>query len=212
MKNKLILQSIFILALIFTLSSNAHASVVTGVLSSAGVNTYSNTGGLISGTVGTSTNTGGSQVSGTLGNSTISGSVIGGTSTGGGGGSTSNNIAFAPTVGGVVLGASTSSSDTSPVNINSFSDDNTALQTNNEGYVLGAENRNEEIAVTGDFIPEAQASQVDQTADVINVGGGLSFDWFWIIVLFLVLVAISMYIYSRSKDRRKYDFNQGQNL
>lgn len=200
MKQKIILKSIFTFALFLVLSSSVYSSEITGNLSSAGVNTSTNTIGSIGGTVGS-----GSEVTGTLGSGNISGNVGGGGSSGGGGGGggSSGMLALLSTANGSVLGVSTVSTD--PVYTDTNITTNTKTTPQKDIYIDNTES-NTHIAYNNDPIQEVQAESIDSGISAAVGGSGFNFgSWFWISLLVLLIIAIAMYIDSRrdKKDKPK---------
>ncbi len=182
MKNKIIIKSFFLLALMF--STPALASEVTGNLSSNGINNNQITGS-ISGSV-VSTNTGG----------------------GGGGGSgggiiTSGGSSVPNQATGSVLGASTQQNDP-PYRTSIISNDGNAVQTNPGTLAIATVGFIDEPSFVDVPVAEASASTMME-ASTIKTGFNLS-SWIWVIIALLAIMLVT-YIYN-NRDERKNKIQQ----
>lgn len=182
MKTKILLKSFLALTLIVTFGTYAHASEVTGTLSSSSSNA----------------NTTGSEVGGTPGSGTLSGNVVGSNS----GGSSSGGSRSNP---GIVLGEATVSTNESslPSNVsadgtylvasNNFprSTDQTGVEVTPDGEVLGTE--------IAQLTPSVQNNMQLSDSNTMSMG-----TWFWIIFLALIVILTTVYfLYSRKDDKNK---------
>ncbi|MFA6520416.1 MAG: hypothetical protein WCT44_02285 [Candidatus Paceibacterota bacterium] len=183
MKHNILLKSFLVLTLIFTLSSHAYASEVTGTLSSSNTGNENSTSGSMSGTVSSPPS-----------------------ESGGGDGSSSSSGSRRST--GTVLGASTE--PTNATTTNYFSNDGTAFVPSSRSLAIspGTDEATDDSAMitNNEDVLGAETAEAASPTQVAAAGVGLGnlsgMAWFWIILLILLLLAVIIYVYTRQGKSR----------
>ncbi len=170
-------MSLSVAALILVAMSSAHASEVTGNLSSGNTAYGDDVNGSISGTVTSPNTTSNSNSGGSSGRSNSSSTNTTGTS------------------GDVDVSAESS-----------LSSDGTSLVARSGplAFATTAEGATDEVTLALASISGTEDSNSSLTASALDASRGLSFgNWIWISLLLLLLIAVATYMYYQSQGDKR---------